>query len=153
MPNDIIDAIESDVTALAERDDLTADEVFLLREKLSGVIKRAKDALATVDTFIVGWLPTQPDPRFFIADTEYFVAPKKKIKCRSISAAVKAIFEAAGGDEQAFCDTLSANAIKYGEARKLLGDDFEKYFETQIEMGLDHKPVKELKSINTRFLK
>jgi hypothetical protein len=78
MPNDIIDAIESDVTALAERDDLTADDLCLLLTKLDGIAKRTRDAKAQLENFLLTWLPTQPVKELQIGEVEYYVGPKTK---------------------------------------------------------------------------
>jgi hypothetical protein len=95
MPNDIIDAIESDVTALAERDDLTADDLCLLLTKLDGIAKRTRDAKAQLENFLLTWLPTQPVKELQIGEVRYYVGPKTKEKCRNVPAAVTALYEAA----------------------------------------------------------
>jgi hypothetical protein len=154
MPNDIIDAIESDVTALAERDDLTADDLCLLLTKLDGIAKRTRDAKAQLENFLLTWLPTQPVKELQIGEVRYYVGPKSKEKCRNVPAAVTALYEATGGDYEAFCDCLSANALKHGACRKVLGDAYADHFETTTELDiLTGKPAKALKQVNANFLR
>src|SRR4051812_45324984 len=154
MPNDIIDAIESDVTALAEHDDLTADDLCLLLTRLDGIAKRTRGAKAQLESFLLTWLPTQPVKELQIGEVRYYVGPKTKEKCRNVPAAVTALYEATGGDYEAFCDCLSANAIKYGAAKKVLGEKYHDFFETITELDiLTGKPAKALKTVNENFLR
>lgn len=88
--------------------------------------------------------------------TKYYIGTVTKDKCRNTRAAVEAVMIAAGGDIDTFNDVLSVNAFKYAAARKLLGPEYEKHFETVVEDELKEGksvPKKELKAADTRFVK
>lgn len=143
---DLLNRLETDVTELATRDDLTMDDLLMLYMKLDGVIKRARDAKAQLESFMVGWMPAHcPEAR--IGDELFCVGKRKTEKDRNVGATIRAILEAVGGDEQALMDCLSVNAVKAGAAKKVLGDRFDDFFETTYGDKL------EVKRINTKFIK
>lgn len=151
----IIDELSDQATTLAERDamdPLTADDLCLLWTRIDGAMKRLKEAKGELEKFLIDYLPTHCR-ELVIGDTRYFVTTKKKTKCLSIPEAVTALYEATGGDFDAFCDCLSSNAIKYGAAKKVLGDRFQEHFDVIEELDLEGKPVKELASLNPKFIK
>ena len=150
--SDLLDRIGDEVSELPGRVDVTPDEAFLLRTKLEAAQRRIKDTLKQLDAFLVDWMPGNCR-EFTIADTVYYVASNKKVKPKSLTSAVDAIFRASEGDWERFTDCLSANALKVGECRKVLGDQFDSFFETTVEMDLEHKPVKSLHSVNKKFLR
>ncbi len=149
-----IETIESQVLALPEREDLTPDDACELRERIRGAIRRLRQAQDELDAFLIQWMPANGVRELVVGDERTFVTEKKSTKCRNINAAVQAIFEAVGGDYESFCDTLSSNAIKYGAARKVLGDAFDAHFETKVELDLEtSKPKKVLASVNDKFIR
>jgi hypothetical protein len=133
--------------------DTPADHVALTIGRIDDAIRRAKELKAELEATLLEWIPANGG-ELIIGDVRYYVGPDKKVKCRSISATVTALMEISGGDYDAFCECLSANAIKPGAARKLLADKFDEFFETTETLDLKTgKPLKKVQAINTRFLR
>lgn len=149
---DLIDRLESETTELATRDDVTPDNLCLLFTMIGAAKRRLKDAEEQLEEFCLTWMPANHVKELRIGDEVKYPGEKSREKCRNIAAAVTALYEATGGDFEAFCDCLSSNAIKYGAAKKALGDKYRDHFETIIEMDLiTQKPKKILKSVNEAF--
>ncbi len=142
----------AEAASIADLTDLSHDQVAELMELVDAAKSRVRQADETLKAAVLAWcIAKGPITRGDMLTT---ASSKKTEKCKSIPAAIEAIFLAVGGDYDAFCDVLSVNSIKAGAAKKLLGyDKFDELWETKIEMTLENKPVKVLKTVNQKFVK
>ena len=148
-----INDIESSVLALPERDGLIrVDDVAELYSTISSAQAQLREMKERLDQFVITWLP-QNGGEMYVGEILYFVTDKKKVKVRHLPSAVTGLYQATGGDFDSFVNCLSVNAIKPGEAEKILGDRFGEFFETVYETGLDHKRVKHVAAVNPKFVK
>jgi hypothetical protein len=154
----------NDVTALdcidkvnLSAEELTAevpvDDVALALDYLDQLEWRVREAKAKLREAVRGWMLGTGTKEIVVGETLWFIGPKKKEKVRDLKAAIEALYVATGGDFDAFVEALSVNAIKPGQAKKVLGPAFDTHFETIIEQDVQTKqPKRELQSVNTRFL-
>ena len=145
--------IEHEVAALPERGDLTPEQACQLITDIDTAVHRARDAKAALEAFLIEWLPQQEQRELVVGTVRYVVTDKRKVKCRDVTGTVRALLDATGGDIDAACGALSSGAVKYGEARKLLGPRYDEFFETTVERDLEQKPVKQLARLDERFTK
>lgn len=150
--SDLIGRLESEVLAI--RDRVTTDDLCLLFTKVEAAQRRLKEVKEQLEAFCIIWMPANKVGELRIGDEVKFVGDKSREKAKNMPVLVTALYEAVLGDFDAFCDCLSANAIKYGQARKVLGDKYRDHFETIVEVDLiTEKPKKVLKSLNEHFVK
>jgi hypothetical protein len=116
--------------------------------------KSLADLEATCEEQLMEWIKVNGD--LVISETaRYYVGTPKTTKCLDVPATVEALMNAVAGDFTRFCDTLSANAIKHGAAKKILTeDDFARLFKTETREVLQEgkvKPVKQLMKADSQF--
>lgn len=148
----------SDLLARAEEasimdlSDYTHDQVAELMEVVDAAKQRIKAADELLKISVLAWCEAHSE---IVRGTKRtYATDKKRVKCRNVPAALRALLEQSGGDETVMMDCLSSNAICYGEAKKVLGPElFALHFETKIERGLDEKPVRTLATTDSRFVK
>lgn len=145
-----IPSLEKQVLALGTSAPAEAVADVLNRvQVLTREIKRVKDLWEQI---AIEWIQANGDLQ--IGDMRYYVGHPKTTKCNDIPATVEALMQATGGDFRAFCECLSAGAIKHGAAKKVLAEsDFARLFSVTEQTSLEEgKPTKKLCSVNERFL-
>jgi hypothetical protein len=127
---DVVTSIERRVGELDEyRNVLTPDDACQLLDAIASVKQRVEQAEESLKAFLLTWLPENGND-LRIGTKHWWVGPKKRPpKCKNVTRALEAIMEKTGGDWEATGNTLGSNAIKYGEARKILGNTFLDHFE------------------------
>ncbi len=131
---------------------LQHDHIALTLTKLEGYIAHAQDLKRQLKDAMKPWI--EANGPVVIGDVRWVLVNKKTEKVRDLKSAVMALDKAVGGEFDLFIDALSVNAIKPGAAKKILGADFEKFFEVLIEMDVETKrPKKEVVALNDRFIK
>jgi hypothetical protein len=97
----------------------------------------------------IDWIKTnQCDIQY--GTEKFYVGDRKETDCIDVRKAVEAILTACGGDFDLFCAVLSVNAIKAGEAKKVLGKEWKKHFKVTYRECLEHD---QLQSVDTAFVK
>jgi hypothetical protein len=143
--------------AVAEMDlTATAEDMILVLGRVQEAQRELKLMREHVEARLVEKLRTLPGRAVQFGTVKYYVGAEKKVKCRDVRLAILALMDAAGGDFAAFSDTLSANAIKQGAAKKVLGPAFDQHFETTTEEVLEEgkaKPAETLHVFDERFRK
>jgi hypothetical protein len=133
--------------------EVPVDEVALALDYLDALERRVREAKAKLRDAVKGWMLATGTKEFMVGETKWFIAAKKKEKCRDLKAAIEALYLATGGDFDAFVGVLSINAVKPGAAKKVLGSEFDRHFETTTEQDVStHQPKRELQAVNTRFI-
>jgi hypothetical protein len=141
--------------AVAEMD-LTAEDMILVLGRVQEAQRELKTMKEHVEAKLVEKLRTLPGKSVQFGTIKYYVGVEKKVKCRDVRLAILALMDAAGGDFAAFSDALSANAIKQGAAKKMLGPAFDRFFETTTEEVLEEgkaKPAETIHVFDERFKK
>lgn len=105
------------------------------------------------ETLMMGWIAANGDLEAGNG-VRYYVGKEKKTKCMDQRQAVEALISATAGDLDKFCETLSANAIKHGAAKKLLAPEtYGVYFTTEESDDLkEGEPKKKLIRMDEKFL-
>jgi hypothetical protein len=143
--------LEHQVTALGGH---TSTETLLaVRETCRFYQQELKRLRTLVEAEMIGRLGN--GERIYVSDTvEFVLSLDKTTKCNNVPATLEAIMQAVGGDYTRTCDTLSANAIKHGAARRVLAPpDYDRLFTVTIKKGLDEKPIKKLTRLDQKFMK
>lgn len=130
------------------------EQVMDLREKLAFMAGQIKALQQSMDARLMEWI--EANGAITIGTRKIYVGTKKDTKCKDLKPALVALLEASGGDWEAFAECLSSNAIKYGAAKTVLGEDvwaqhFEVVTKTELKEG-EEKPVKQLVDFDEKFL-
>ena len=135
-----------------EEDAGNAMEVLSLMKVL---VKQAREDVKTGEQAVMAWMKANGITDLEVSeDIRYYVGTVKRTKILDLRATAEAILDATGGDLDAFCEALSANAIKPGHAKKLLGKAWGDHFDVTEELDLKTgKPKKALKLADKRYLK
>ena len=144
--SDPLELMEREVALLKELPPLEPDDVLLLRGKAEEAARRLKQLRDGIDDVLLAWLKANGG-KYESGEWRYVAAPDKSYKAKNIRDAVDATLQACGGDVDAFVSCLSANALKPGAVRKVLGDKFDDYFETVVGDKV------KVQAINTKFIK
>jgi alkylated DNA nucleotide flippase Atl1 len=150
-------ASAQDITGLLQRLELVTEETPIEEViNLVGLMDDAKRRLAEAREQAWAALHLkveQAGGSFTFGDIRYYVGVEKKTKCRAVGRCLEALLTVSGGDWDAVVDCLSANAIKYGAAKKALGGQFDNHFEViEVPDLKEGKPERKLKAINTKFI-
>jgi hypothetical protein len=104
----------------------------------------------------VEWIE-QNGREIIIGSTKCYVGSETTTKCNSVPQAAEAIFLAVGGDIEAFKNCLASDAFKPGACKKILADEFNKYFTVTVKPKLDEKGMdvsaRQLIEINLDFVR
>ncbi len=149
--NDRLEETQLAICAIDPENKLQHDHIALTLTKLEGYIAQAQDLKRQLKDAMKPWI--EANGPVVIGDVRWVLVNKKTEKVRDLKSAVMALEKAVGGEFDLFIDCLSVNAIKTGAAKKVLGNDFEKFFEVTIEKDVNHKPIKEVVALNERFLR
>src|SRR5206468_395922 len=94
-----------------------------------------------------------------VGELLYWVGPvKKPPKCTDVPGAVDALLQATGGDLRAFCEHLSANALKHGACGQTLAPAlYARLFPVneveELQSEEAGKAIKKLQKANPQFMR
>src|SRR4051812_16749510 len=98
MP-DLLDPLDTEVSLLAERDDITVEEAFLLRDKIDVAIRRAKEISDKLETFLLPWMIANNVQEFISGTMRHYVANKtKQTRVAELFEIFEAVLSACDGD-------------------------------------------------------
>lgn len=149
--NNIITVCESSL--LAAELEPTRDDVLLalnnckrLKELATEYGKRAEELLTKY---------VEQNGEFTDGGVRYYVAVEKKYKCNDVREMVETALVRTGGDVDAMCLLLSSNAFKHGACKKLLGEDFQKFWTVSeaVDLKTGAPKGKRLQIVDTQFIK
>ena len=121
------------------------------------LVRFAKQAIAESEAkwkqAAIDWIKANGEIRF--GSEKWWVGDSKTTKCIDVRKTVEALLEKTAGDFDHFCTMLSANALKPGACKKLLGDDFKDHFKIEVKEKLetDGSKVDQLQTMNEDFLR
>lgn len=149
MPN----ALVKRLGALPSRDD-SADMVVRKLERMSAVKRAVKDWSQQMEAGICAWIEDHGDLEIPGASgVRYYIGEGKRIRCIDPAKAFIAMLEAAGGDVAAVALAISANGIKQGAAKVILGSEWDKHFVMEKTEGLREGKSKKLKRFDPKYPK
>jgi hypothetical protein len=123
--------------------------------RLQALKARVRQALADGETMLVEWFEANPGQSFKVNDSLVFLGEKRSpAKPRDKVAAMDALLSRVGGDLEAFAELLSANALKPGACKQMLGEEFDAYFEVAVSPAVKEgkRPPRGVVVVNTRFV-
>ncbi len=150
MSDDGLFEIQTSIDAITDKAD--AQIILDLINKVDWIGSRSRELKKELEPKLIAWIEANGDIE--VGTVRYYIGNNKKDKCNDLPLTVQALFTACGGDFETFCSVLSANAIKAGAAKKLIGEDkFAKLFDTIIEKDIKTgKPVKMVHRVDSRFV-
>jgi len=140
-----VDAIENEVTL----EQIQA--AWVLRD---WIMSQAKAISAAFDERALAWiLHNKQEPT--LGAIKLYAGFPKTTKCPDQRGAVKSILEEKGGDVDAICDCMGADALKYGAVEKLAPATYAKFFKVERKARLTEgkAPGPILLVTNTEFAK
>jgi hypothetical protein len=143
--------------ASAITSETSVDDIAEVINAINFVAQAAKEARRLFESAMEQRI-RETGQEIVVGDIRYYLGTEKKTTCKNPSATIRAILEAAGGDEDRLIQCLSANWVKPGTTRKMFEefgcpDQFDALFDVQIRSELkEGKPVKKLLSVNTKFV-
>jgi len=149
--NDAINSLIDEVSSLSP--DAPVEQVLTVRERIDAATQRLREVKGMIDDATIAWIDANGDIE--VDTVRYYVSVSKTKKCKDNRAAVEAIFEAVGGDFDAFVETLSSNALKPGACGNVLSEEvFAEHFEVIEQKDLrTGKPKKSVQKVDSRFIK
>jgi hypothetical protein len=123
--------------------------------RLEALKARVREALADGETMLIEWFKANPGKSFRVGDKLVFLGEKKSpAKPRDMFAAMDALLSKVDGELESFAELLAANALKPGACRKVLGEEFDAYFEVTVAPAVKEgkRPPKGVVVVNTRFV-
>lgn len=151
MSSELIQVCESSLLAAEiepTRDDILAalNHCKRLKEVASEFVKRAEELLTQY---------VEKNGEFIDGGIRYYVASEMKYKCNDIREMIEEALVRTGGDVDALCLLLSTNAFKHGACKKLLGDDFKKFWTVSeaVDLKTGAPKGKRLQVVDTQFVK
>jgi len=145
--------IKSQVVAID--DESTADQVAEAITQVDFFMSQARELRRSLDDALLKWL-SHPDHReLIIGDIRYYAGTEKKIKCVDPMATLESLLDATDGDINRVVECLASGAWKYGACRNLLSEEqYKSCFSEELVSDLKTgKPVKQVKKIDSRFIK
>lgn len=107
----------------------SADEILAVREAIGFARQQLRAIEKEFNDRIIAWMQEHGDIQ--ISQTiKLYLGRSKTYKPYKLEDAIDALVKFTNGDWERFCATLSANAIKPGAARRVLGEAFDDHFET-----------------------
>lgn len=152
-----MDRIESLQNLLANGDESSpADFVSLILDHRDSIKALVKSLDQGVDAFLFQWL--QRNQSLTIGEIRYYIGNKSVTKpTQKPQEIFNSLLETLGRDVTAEC--LASSAWKHGTIKKALADVgnselFDQMFATEIVQDIaTGKPAKEIKKVNTSFIK
>ncbi len=150
--SDIIQSTRNSIDRLLEAD-ATSEDFLIAQAVLARVGEIYRELKEKVEAASIDFIERKGQ----VEDGEirYYVGVNKTTKCKHLGLTCKALLDAVGGDVETMVTLLSTAAFKPGACREVLGDDWQKYFETEETKDLKTGAPshKRLKKTNERFLK
>jgi hypothetical protein len=143
---DPLASIETDIELAAEVLPAQPDQLLLALGRIEEIVRECKRLKEMWEPVMQRWLEANGG-KLVVGDWRYTAGRDKSEKPNDMEETVTAIYEACGGDYKAFVGTLSANAIKPGAAKKLLGERFDDLF------TVTYSDRVKVQCVNTKFLK
>lgn len=111
---------------------MTRDEVLARQTMVQGMLSRLREIKADMDAGIIEWIEANGD---LVVDenTRYYVGKETKYKCKDLRATIEMLL--CGFSVEDLVTVLSANAIKAGALKKMIGN-FDDHFETVVTPDL-----------------
>jgi hypothetical protein len=107
-------------------------EIYVLcKQRISSLRQQLSDMAEEVEAF--GLDHIRECGPFEVGDTRHYEKTDKQEKDRDPTTTFHALLAAADGDLAVATACLASDAIKAGAAKKVLGPDFAKHFETRIK--------------------
>jgi hypothetical protein len=150
MINDIT-KLENDGLRIAA--DTPIDEIARIKNALDAMKERIKEVDALITSQLIQRIK-EAGP-FVIGFDRYYVGRKKLTpKCVDVAKGCEWVLTKTGGDWDKFISFLSAQPIKYGAAKTLLGEElWNELFKVEEVDELRTEPADKLCKADTRFLK
>lgn len=143
-PPDNLAEVESRIAAIDE--DMSEDDFLSIVTAVKSLKERATAIDKMLNEVAVPYLQKRGEIQ--CGDIVYKASKTKKVSCRDQRALFEVLLDATGGDVDAICELFSANAIKQGACRALIGDElYDQHFVTTWDEKVTFKTV------NTKFLK
>jgi hypothetical protein len=148
----LFDALDAEIVAIEP--DTPMDVAAAMRLRVVSILRMAQQAKSKLDEYLIPLVERQ-GPITVGTEVTAVVESEKHVKCHDLRAALEALITKSGGDWDLFTTTLSVNAIKPSEAKKLLGDDlFAEHFDVTWRKVLkDGQPSKKLITQDMKFVK
>lgn len=145
--------VDAEILLLSVNEDSPLEQLAAASEAVDAEFERAKRNKEARDALFTEVVKRRGP--FSLGSTRYWLSHPKTTKPKALLPLMRAVYEASGGDEEAFARTLSANAFKVGQCRSLLGAAFSDHFETVVKDKLESGEVapKELTSADERWMK
>lgn len=129
----------------------TRDQVIASIDLLASLKSRVKEIDANHKAALLAWL--QYHGELEVGETRYYVGSEKHTKCNNNRTAIEAILTTCGGDVDSLASCISANGLKPGACKLVLGDDgFASHFTTIVMPDVKTgKPKRKVLTASTRF--
>lgn len=134
-----------DTEALSIGSNMELDRVLEIINHIDFVFNEVKAIRAKGQEALLDWV--KYNGPFEFNGTKYCEGKTKTTKCINLAGCIELILNRVGGDFGEFVKLLSANAIKPGATKEVLGKDWETYFDVTFKDKI------ELKKIPTALLK
>lgn len=140
--------IESAVLSI--NSDTPTEAIAETINRVEWLVSKAREVKKQLDDALLERLTSGDGPReITIGTVKYYVAARSKVKCIDQEAALLALLDHTGGDLTKLADCLSANGLKHGACRTVLGDEYDAHFETITEIDVKTgQPKKQVKADN-----
>lgn len=131
----------------------TPEDLGALKDRLTFFAGKIKEMRAMLDAKMLEIIQ-ETGQDIEIGPVRYYAGIDKEKKCKDYKAALVALLDKSGGDMDAVVGCIASGGLKPGACKSILGDDFDKYFETvEKDVIKDGKPTKKLLSTNENFTK
>ena len=147
MPRDLVKRMGS----LAKASD--SPEVIAAKiSRISAVKRAAREWAEQMEGSICKWIEQNGDLMVPGSDVRYYVGSKRTARCVNTVKCFLALLEATGGDVTEAAAAISANGIKSGAAKVLLGAEWDAYFVVEQEDRMQEgKPIRRLKRFDPKY--
>jgi hypothetical protein len=144
-----LDAVRAELLKLGAK--CPMDQILTARQHVQVMLDRVKNMKTFLEACMLEWI-IENHADIVCGEVRWYAGTAKTVKCHNIPGALEALMVATEGDFSKLCEVLSSNAIKQGAAKKILRDDWNKFFTVAEEQDLkEGKPVKSLQTFNTAF--
>lgn len=151
IPGVALQPLELAVAAVTP--EMLNDDVLALYDRVAFVARESKRLKDLMEKAMVDWMTTNHLNLEVSPTVHYYVGTSKSTKCTDVPATVEALLAVVDGDFKRFCDTLAANAIKHGAAKKLLAMEvYRELFKVTEKSTLEGGPEKELMKADATFM-
>jgi hypothetical protein len=141
-----------ELAAQAITEESSADAVAGMLDRLKVVQEFAARFKQIVHAVAIAWI--EHNGHLVIGDVRHYVGDNRTTKCPAPSKTLDALLTATGGDMEKVAGLLASDPFKHGACREYLGGQWDDHFIVEVKPKLlEGKPVKQLQSINTHFVR